>query len=271
MGTTKRLNHIFREDGNAIITAFDHGVNSGPMAGIEHLDQALKTVIDAGTDAVILNIGMARKYERLLGRTGLIVRADFPCTDYARGSHDSILCVAVEEAVKVGADAVLFNGGPDISGKDIGLERCMIHIISTLRRECERYGMPLVAEMVPGGFNPPPEYINVESLKLAARVAAEAGADMLKMPYRTRPDGHGFEEVVEGCEGLPIVVLGGAKTNSQEQFFANIDGAMKCGAHGVAIGRNIWGHAHPDRVIRLLKGLIHEGEHLKTAMAYLDA
>lgn len=264
MGTIKRMNHIFREDGNATITAFDHGVNSGPMRGIEHLDQALRTVIDAGTDAVILNIGMARKYEALLGRTGLIVRADFPCTDYARGAHDSILCVAVEEAVKAGADAVLFNGGPDISGEDIELERTMIRIISTLRRECERYGMPLLAEMVPGGFNPPQEYISIDSLKLAARVAAEAGADFLKMLYRP-----GYEEVVQGCEGLPIVVLGGAKTNSQEQFFANIDDAMKCGARGVAIGRNIWGHEHPDRVIRLLKGLIHAGENLETALAHL--
>ena len=269
MGTIKRLNHIFREDGKTIITAFDHGVNSGPMAGIADLGAALKQVIDAGTDAAILNIGMARKHEKLLGRTGLIVRADFPCTDYARGSHDSILCVAVEEAVKVGADAVLFNGGPDISGEDIGLERCMISIISRLRRECEKYGMPLIAEMVPGGFNPPAEYINLDSLKLAARVAAEAGADMLKMPYRSGPDGRNYEEVVNGCEGLPIVVLGGAKTNSQEQFFANIDDALKCGAKGVAIGRNIWGHAHPDRVIGLLNGLIHEGEDLKTAMTHL--
>lgn len=270
MGKIKRLNHIFREDGNSIITAFDHGQNSGPMPGIADLGAALKQVIDAGTDAVILNIGMARKHEKLLGRTGLIIRTDFPCTDYARGAHDSMLCVTVEEAVKAGADAVLFAGGPDISGTDIALERCCIDIMSRLRRECEKYGMPLIAEMVPGGFNPAPEYINLDSLKLSARVAAECGADALKMPYRPGPDGRTYAEVVEGCEGLPIVVLGGAKTNSQEQFFANIDDAMKCGAHGVAIGRNIWGHAHPDRVIKLLKGLIHDGEDLATAMTHLQ-
>ena len=83
------------------------------------------------------------------------------------------------EAVKAGADAVLFNGGPDISGEDIELERTMIRIISTLRRECERYGMPLLAEMVPGGFNPPQEYISIDSLKLAARGAAEGRAGLL--------------------------------------------------------------------------------------------
>ena len=264
MGKNKRMQHIFRPDGHAIITAFDHGVNSGPVPGIVHLDQALQTVKDAGTDAVLVTIGMAKKYGGLLGSTGMIVRMDFPCTDYIHGSRDSELCATVEEAVRAGADAVIFNGGPDSAKGEVALERTMMRIIGTLRRECDRYGMPLIAEVVPGGFNPPPEAITIDSLKLGARVAAEAGADALKMPYRP-----GYEAVVEGCEGLPIVVLGGAKTNSQEQFFANIADAMKAGAKGVAIGRNIWGHEHPDRVIRLLDTLIHQGKDLQTAMACL--
>lgn len=265
MGKLKRLAQIFQADGNAVITAFDHGVNSGPIPGITHLDQALKTVIDAGTDAVLMNIGMAKKYEALLGRTGVIIRCDFPCTDYVHGARDSELCVTVEEAVRVGADAVIFNGGPDAAQGDVALERTMMRIIGTLRRACERYGMPLIAEVVPGGFNPPPEALTIDSLKLGARVAVEAGADALKMPYRP-----GYEAVVDGCEGVPIVVLGGAKTNSQAQFFANIADAMGAGARGVAIGRNIWGHAHPDRVIKLLRGLVHEGVALETAMARLE-
>jgi len=264
MGKIKRLQRIFQSDGNAIITAFDHGINSGPMPGIKHLDEALKTVIDAGTDSVLVNIGMAKKYESLLGRVGVITRMDFPCTDYIHGSRDSELCVTVEEAIRAGADAVIFSGGPDSAMGDVSLERCMTRMIGTLRRECERYGMPLIAEVVPGGFNPPQEAINIDSLKLGARVAAEAGADALKMPYRP-----GYEEVIEGCEGLPVVVLGGAKTNSPEQFYANIEDAMKAGARGVAIGRNIWGNEHPDRVIRLLNDLVHENIELKEAMKRL--
>ena len=41
MGKIKRLQRIFEADGNAIITAMDHGVNSGPMSGIEHLDETM--------------------------------------------------------------------------------------------------------------------------------------------------------------------------------------------------------------------------------------
>lgn len=266
MGKIKRLQRIFEADGNAIITAMDHGVNSGPMNGIQQLDETMKTVIEAGTDAILCNIGMAKRYENILGRTGVIVRVDFPCTDYISGSRDSELHVTVEEAVRAGADAVLFNGGPDATGKnDVSLERALVKMAGVLRRDCDRYGMPLFIEIVPGGFNPPAEAINVESLKLGARVAAELGADALKMPYR----GPGYEEVVEGCK-LPIVVLGGAKTNSQEQFFRNIEEAMTAGAHGVAIGRNIWGHEHPDRVIKVLSGLVHEGLPLAEALKRLE-
>lgn len=264
MGKIKRLRRIFKEDGKAIVTAFDHGVNSGPMKGIEHMDKALKTVIDAGTDGVLVNLGIAKKYEEILAETGVIVRMDFPCTDYIQGSADSELFTTVEEAVKVGAEAVIFNGGPDSARGNVSLERSTYRIASTLRRDCERYGMPLIFEVVPGGFNPPAEAVNIDSLKLGARFAAEIGADALKMPYRP-----GYEAVVDGCEGLPILVLGGAKTNSEEEFFKNIFDAMKAGAKGVAIGRNIWGHEHPDRVISLLKGIIHENIDLEEAMKRL--
>lgn len=264
MGKLKRLARIFREDGNTIITAFDHGSTSGPVPGIENIDIPLQQVIDAGTDAVIVNIGVAKKCEKILARTGLIVRMDFPCTEYARNVHDSDLYLQVEDALRVGADAVIFSGGPDVGGDNPDLERALLRIITTLGRECDRYGVPLVAEMYPGGWNPPADAINIDSLKLAARFAAEWGADMLKMPYRP-----GYEAVVQGT-WLPVVVLGGEKTTSEQQFFANINTALKAGARGVAIGRNIWGHEHPDRVIRLLNGLIHKGESLETAMKHLQ-
>ena len=38
MGKQKRLARIFREDGNTIITAFDHGSTSGPVPGIVDID-----------------------------------------------------------------------------------------------------------------------------------------------------------------------------------------------------------------------------------------
>lgn len=263
MGKEKRMAKIFRKDGNAIITAFDHGGTDGPVPGIIDIDVPLQKVVDAGTDAVITNIGVAKKCGAMLADTGLILRVDYPCTMYAKNTHDSELCLQVEDAVRVGADAVIFSSGPDVGGENIQLERAMMRMLSTLERECHRYGIVMIAEMYPGGWNPPQGAINIESLKLAARLASEWGADALKMPYRP-----GYEEVVDGT-WLPIVVLGGAKANSEQEFFSGINDAMKAGAKGVAIGRNVWGNKHPDRAIKLLRALIHEGKDLETALGYL--
>jgi hypothetical protein len=133
--------------------------------------------------------------------------------------------------------------------------------LTKVANECDRYGIPFIAEMYPGGFNPPAEMINIDNLKLAARMAADLGADMLKMPYRP-----GYEAVVQGCYGLPIVVLGGAKTNSQEAFLENIEDAMRCGSKGVAIGRNVWGHKDPAAMVRALNAIVHENKDAKTAL-----
>lgn len=264
VGKEKRMAKIFRNDGNAIITAFDHGGTDGPVPGIIDIDVPLRQVIEAGTDAVITNIGVAKKCGRMLADTGLILRVDYPCTKYAIDTHDSELCLQVEDAVRVGADAVIFSSGPDVGGKNNKLERALLKMLTVLERECHRYGMVLIAEMYPGGWNPPAGAINIESLTLSARLAAEWGADALKMPYRK-----GYEEVVKGT-WLPVVVLGGEKASSEREFFSQINDAMKAGANGVAIGRNIWGNKHPDRAVKLLKALIHEGKDFETAMACLN-
>lgn len=258
MGKHKRLQHIFRPDGRTVIVAMDHGGTSGPMPGIIDPAKTIQEVLAGGADAILTTVGVAKNFEQALGSAGLILRLDFPATDLVSGVYDCELFIEVEEAVRLGADAVIVSAGP---GQ--GVERKTMQNLTRVARECERYGMPLVAEMYPGGFNGPAEMITIDNLKLAARIAAEWGADMLKMPYRP-----GYEAVVEGCY-LPIVVLGGAKTNSQQEFFTNIRDSLQAGARGVAIGRNIWGNPEPAKVVRTLNALVHENASVATAMSHL--
>ncbi|BCV21358.1 class I fructose-bisphosphate aldolase [Moorella sp. Hama-1] len=258
MGKYKRLQHILRPDDRTVIVAMDHGGTSGPMPGIVNPEITLQQVIAGGADAILTTVGVAKNFERVLGSTGLIIRLDFPATDLVTGVYDCELFIEVEEAVRLGADAVILSAGP---GQ--GVERKTLKNLSRVAQECERYGMPLIAEMYPGGFNGPAEMITIDNLKLAARIAAEWGADMVKMPYRP-----GFDAVTAGCY-IPIVVLGGAKTNNEEIFFTNIWDALRNGAQGVAIGRNIWGHPQPARVLKVLNALVHEKTDVATAMAHL--
>jgi len=107
--------------------------------------------------------------------------------------------------------------------------------------------------------------ITIDTLKLAARMGAEFGADVLKMPYRP-----GFEEVIEGCLDVPVIVLGGARTDSLKGFFISIYDAIKAGAKGVAIGRNAWGHPEPAKMVSALNKLVHEGADVEAAMKELN-
>lgn len=262
MGKQKRLQHIFRKDGKTTIVAMDHGSDSGPVAGLENPAKTIEAVIEGEADAILTTLGIAKKFGALIGSTGLIVRLDFPGTILGSGGHDAKhdceLLASVEEAVRVGADAVIITAGPGA-----GVERKTMANLAKVAEDCTKYGMPLVGEMYPGGFNPAPEMVNIDNLALAARMGAEWGADLLKMPYRP-----GFEKVVNGTY-VPIVVLGGAKTNNQKEFFTNIYDAMQAGAKGVAIGRNIWGSPDPAKVVRCLNALVHANVDVDTAMEFL--
>jgi DhnA family fructose-bisphosphate aldolase class Ia len=263
MGKIRRMQRIFAPDGKAIVTAMDHGGTSGPMPGIVDIGKTIDTVVSAGTDAIICNIGVAKHYEEHFGPAGLIVRMDFPYTDFSMSRHDGELYLTVEEAVRAGADGVIFSGGPDVMNESPELEKAMMNSLTKLARACEKYGMPLIAEMYPGGWNPPAGAINVKSLKISARLAAEWGADALKMPYVK-----GYEEVVNGT-WLPILILGGEKTDKEETFFQGIYDAIQVGVKGVAIGRNIFGHENPAAVVALLDDIIHKGETVENAMKRL--
>jgi len=82
--------------------------------------------------------------------------------------------------------------------------------------------MPLLAMMYPRGRKIDNEH-QVDYVSLAARVAAELGADIVKTVYTGDPDS--FREVTRGCPA-PVVVAGGSKT-SDLSTLEMIEGAME--------------------------------------------
>ena len=96
--------------------------------------------------------------------------------------------------------------------------------------------------------------------------AAEIGADIVKTYYTGDPDS--FAEVVAGCM-VPVVILGGAKSNSIEDVFSDVYFSIQAGGSGIAIGRNIWQHKNTRAMIEAMAGVVHEGWSVKQAMAYI--
>jgi DhnA family fructose-bisphosphate aldolase class Ia len=107
---------------------------------------------------------------------------------------------------------------------------------------------------------------DVEIVKHSARLGAELGADIVKVPYTGSPEG--FREVLEGCF-IPVVIAGGGKIETDQDVLEMVKGAMVAGAAGVSIGRNVFQHKNPSNIVRAICKIVHHGSTVKEALKEL--
>ncbi len=255
---SRRLSHIFRPDGRALIAAFDHGLIDGPIKGLEHPGDTLARIVAGGCDAVLTSFGVASRFARELAPVGLILRLDGGGTKLGKMGPGAQFHT-VEAALRLGADAVVVSAFPGAAH-----EEATLHTLATVIDEAHAWGMPVMAEMQPGGFDSGPEFCTAENVALSARVAAELGADWVKAPYA--PD---FGHVVSACY-VPVVMLGGAKKNSERTMLENIKNAVEAGGAGVAIGRNIFQADDPQCMTAAVAAILHHDASVDEAMSILN-
>lgn len=256
--TTRRLNKIFRSNGRTLIVAFDHGLIDGPAQGMEQPAQTLAQIVEGSADAILTSYGLASRFAAEMASLGLILRLDGGGTRLGRMDGPGAQFYTIADALRLGADSVAVSAFPGSPKEEATLET-LARVVS----EAHAWGLPVMAEMVPGGFDSGPEFRTADSLALAARVAAELGADWVKLPYAA-----GFERVTAGCY-VPVVILGGAKKGSERDLLATIQASLEAGGAGVAIGRNIFQADHPARMTAAVAGLIHDEAGVDAAMAIL--
>lgn len=246
-GKIRRLNRIFKEDGKALIVAMDHCTYNGANEGLSDPVKALQEIKEGGADAVLLNFGVARQFPEAIAGLGYIARLDLPPT-YMRKSHESRLVYDVDYAVSMGADAVIIN-----IGQGLGVEEITFPALAETIQYCDKIGMPVCAEAVPGGFDAGPDFNTLDNIARGARIANEIGCDFMKIRYQ-----EGFERVVKETM-VPLVVLGGSRSEDPRDFLQVVYDAMQSGASGVAAGRNIWGYKNTKQMVKAVMGIIHNG------------
>jgi len=248
-----------RNTRKTIIVPMDHGVTNGPVAGLIDLGEAVDQVAEGGANAVLGHVGLALHGHRKSGRDiGLILHLS-ASTSIGPDPNEKVLVNSVTNALKMGADAVSvhINIGADSEAR-------MLADLGSVAIECMEWGMPLLAMMYPRGRKIKDEH-HVDHVALAARVAAELGADMVKTVYTGDPDS--FRTVTRGCP-VPIVVAGGSKTDDLSTM-EMIEGAMQGGAAGISIGRNAFQHRTPARFVRAAGMIVHEGKTAEEASLFL--
>jgi len=250
IGKAIRLERIMnRETKRTIIVPMDHGVTIGPVHGLLNMADMVNKVAEGGANAVLGHIGLPLYGHRRYGRDiGLILHL-MGSSILSPDPNNKVLVMTVEEAMVIGADAVSLhiNVGADNDAE-------MLKVLGEVSRQCLRWGMPLVAMMYPRGRKVKSEH-DVEAVKLAARIGAELGADIVKTNYTGDIDS--FREVVKGCPS-PVVIAGGPKAETQEDILQMAWEAVQAGSAGVSIGRNVFQAPNPTKMVRALYRIVHE-------------
>jgi DhnA family fructose-bisphosphate aldolase class Ia len=273
---TPRLNRLFAEDGRCFDVAVDHGLFGEPsfLIGIEDMERAVATLVEAGPDAIQLSPGQARLLQRRRGpKPALVLRTDV-ANVYGREGigrqylFSELIEDTVERALTLDAACVVVNvlllpAQPE-------LQHACIRNVSTLRAACDPVGMPLMVEplaMRPGesGYGVDGD---ADTICTLVRQAVELGADVIKADPTDDLDE--YPRVLEAAGDVPVLVRGGGRAPDQE-ILRRTELVIRLGAAGIVYGRNVIQHEHPAAMTRALMAVVHKGASAAEALAMLDA
>lgn len=241
---------------------------SGPELGLRRVDQKIKQVKAGNADAILGFRGLLTRHADILAGRPTLMNLTASTT---RTTHTRKVQVAtVEQAVQMGVDAVAVH--INISSK---YETEMLKILADVSRDCERFGMPLLAIMYARGEKDTGEDENylellksnpekyTELVRHAVRVGVDLGADMVKTSFTGSAES--FKTVVESASGVPVLMAGGPTVPIPE-FLQKAYAATQAGAAGVCVGRNIFQRDEGKEVTVALRQIVHEGKTVEAAM-----
>ncbi len=263
IGKRTRLHRLMYEHGPAngtlMILPIDQGLEHGPIDFFDNPDSLdadwiHRLAVAGNFSGIALHVGLAEKYHKdYAGRVPLVLKINGKTNVPPDDEAFSSLTSSVEDAVRLGADAVgytLFVGSPS---QDVDIAQC-----NDVRRECERYGMPLIIWSYPRGsaMKAKGGIDSLYAVDYAARVACEIGCDIVKLnepkwdaatadkmpkPYNTLQytDVEGLRKVVKSAGRTLVLVSGGSKMGDADTI-EKAHAAMEAGCVGLIFGRNMW-------------------------------
>lgn len=263
VGKQIRLERIInRNSKKTVIVPMDHGITLGPIGGLIDIKKSVDAVAAGGANAIIVHKGVVESGHRGGGMdVGLIVHLS-ASTVLSPDPNAKVLVCSVEEAIRLGADAVSIH--VNIGSDD---EKSMLKDLGDTAKNALYWGMPLVAMMYTRGPKIKNEY-DASVVKHVARIGAELGADIIKVVYTGSPES--FAEVVEGCF-VPVVIAGGQKMETDRQVLEMVYGSLQANGAGVSIGRNAFQHNKPEKIVRVISNMVHGGWSVEEALECLEA
>jgi 3-hydroxy-5-phosphonooxypentane-2,4-dione thiolase len=240
-GISNRLNRILKPaTGRTVMLAVDHGYFLGPTSGLEEPRKTLDPLLPFA-DSLMLTRGVLRRCVPPEADLPIVLRMSGGTSILTELSSEG-LTVATEDALRLNASAITLSIFVGAQG-----ERETLLNLARLVDEGERYGIPVLAVTAVGK-----EMVrDARYLSLACRIASEIGAHVVKTYYC-----EGFEEVVRSTP-VPLVIAGGKKIPEKDAITLAWN-ALRSGARGVDMGRNIFQSDCPVGMIRAIRAVVHE-------------
>ena len=254
-GMKNRMSRLIKPDtGRAVWLAVDHGYFLGPVSKLEEPGKTIKPLIPF-TDALMLTRGILRNCIEGSLNIPVILRVSGGNSIAGPALSNEAIQTSMEEAIRLNASAVAFS-------IYVGTEHehQTLTALSELVNEGQRYGMPVLAVTAVGKEL---EKRDVRYLGLCCRIASELGAQVVKTYYCDD-----FGKVVKSCP-VPLVIAGGPKLKTELDALKLAHNAIREGAKGVDMGRNIWQSDNAVGMIKAIREIVHKDATVKDASKFL--
>ncbi len=232
-GKNYRLGRIFGADGRTLILPADHGTMLGRLKGLEDPLELVRRFLDLPCDGFLLGPGVTQRTAPWFAHRNAPARL-LTLDSYWRGEDVglSVLSTSMARAAYLGVDAVKILMPWDCPPSERAHRASFLGQVIT---EAEQFGLPVMAEPIVLTNPRPADAVAIEGD--GCRMAAELGADIIKVAYPGDPD-----LFADWCRelGVPVVILGGPAEGATQSLPDLVSEAMAAGAKGVTIGRRLW-------------------------------
>jgi len=249
-GMQNRISRIIgNNDGRCVMLAVDHGYFLGPTERLEIPRETVKPILPFA-DSLMLTRGVLRTSVDPNTTVPIVLRVSGGASILGEDLSNETITTSIEDAIRLNVSCLAIS--VFVGGK---YEHRTLSNLAKLVNEGEKYGIPILAVTAVGRDM----VRDARYLGLACRVAAELGAHIVKTYYC-----EDFEKVVEGCP-VPVIIAGGKKLSNEKDVLRLTYNAVKSGATGVDMGRNIWQSDYPVAMIQAVRSVVHEGFDVESA------
>ncbi|HTP21297.1 MAG TPA: hypothetical protein VMJ65_16960 [Solirubrobacteraceae bacterium] len=250
-GKGYRLGRIFAGDGRTVILPVDHGTMLGRVAGLEDPVALVHAFLPLPCDGFLLGPGVAARTAPLFATRSAPARL-LTVDTYWRGDAGAhVLTTSLDRAAALGVDAVKVLMPWDVPPEERAARSALVGEVIGV---AEPLGLPVMVEPICLSSPRPADAVAIEAD--GCRMAAELGADIIKVMYPDDPD-----LLSAWCAelGVPLVILGGPAQGTADDLCTMVDRAVAAGARGITIGRRVWQRPIDEatELLRRLAAIVH--------------